>query len=433
VAPACWSYLECGTQFIIQQYNYGDVNTPDNGFDKFRVFLLGLGHFTVDVYANLLPPLLPLFKQTYGLTYAATAGLTSIFAVTSTLIQPIFGFIADRYGKKWIAALGIAWISVLMCMLGIAPGYASIVVIVAFAGLGSSMFHPQGSAMVPKVSGDRKGVGVSIFAAGGSIGYAIMPLIAVMIVGWFGMNSLPLLIGPGLAVSFLVYKYAPDMEEDCKKSNIDLRGMAQSMMRVKAPLGILVAVVSLRSWISMGMITFIPLYFALHFEGWTFMGHDLSYVAPGITLFLFLISNAIGGIIGGWASDKFGKKEVLVASFIGSVPFFYLAFTSPDILVWPFIVIAGGFIYAAFPSTVLMAQELLPRTQGMAGGLILGFANGVGGLLVLLTGIFSDRFGIYNGILSLIFIAVIAAIMSLAVPGDKALKTHIEAAQGLAH
>jgi FSR family fosmidomycin resistance protein-like MFS transporter len=321
----------------------------------------------------------------YGLSYAATAGLTSIFAVTSTLIQPIFGFIADRYGKKWIAALGIAWISVLMCMLGIAPGYAAIVVIVAFAGLGSSMFHPQGSAMVPKVSGNHKGVGVSIFAAGGSIGYAIMPLIAVMIVGWFGLNSLPLLIGPGVVVSLLIYKYAPDMEEDCAKSRINLREMARGMDRVKLPLSTLVTVVSLRSWISMGMITFIPLYFALHFEGWTFMGKDLSYVAPGVTLFIFLISNAAGGIIGGWASDKFGKKEVLVASFIGSVPFFYLAFTSPDILVWPFIAIAGGFIYSAFPSTVLLAQELLPRTQGMAGGLILGFANGVGGLLVLLT------------------------------------------------
>jgi len=302
----------------------------------------------------------------YDLSYAATAGLTSIFAVTSTLIQPVFGFIADRYGKKWIAALGIAWISVLMCMLGVAPGYAAIVAIVAFAGLGSSMFHPQGSAMVPKVSGDHKGVGVSIFAAGGSIGYAIMPLIAVMIVGWFGLNSLPLLIGPGVVVSFLIYKYAPDMEEDCAKNHIDLREMARGMDRMKVPLGMLVTIVSLRSWISMGMITFISLYFALLFKGCTFMGHDLSHIAPGVTLFVFLISNAVGGIIGGWASDRFGKKEVLVASFIGSVPFFYLAFTSPDILVWPFIAIAGGFIYSAFPSTVLLAQELLPRTQANA-------------------------------------------------------------------
>jgi len=95
------------------------------------VFLLGLGHFTVDVYANLLPPLLPMFKQMYNLSYAATAGLTSVFAVTSTLIQPIFGYLADRYGKKWIAALGVAWISILMCLLGIAPGYAAIVAIVA--------------------------------------------------------------------------------------------------------------------------------------------------------------------------------------------------------------------------------------------------------------------------------------------------------------
>jgi MFS transporter, FSR family, fosmidomycin resistance protein len=383
----------------------------------------------VDIYANLLPPLLPMFKQMYGLSYAATASLTSIFAITSTLIQPIFGYLADRYGKKWIAALGVAWISVLMCMLGIAPGYAAIVAIVAFAGLGSAMFHPQGSAMVPKVSGDHKGVGVSIFAAGGSIGYSIMPLIAVMIVGWFGLNSLPLLILPGLVVSYLLYRYAPDMEEDCAKNRIDLRQVLQGMGRVKLPLGTLVTVVSLRSWVCMGMITFIPLYFALHFKGWTVMGADMTYAAPAFTLFIFLIANAIGGIIGGWASDRYGKKPVLVASFFCSLPFFYLAFTSPDLLVWPFIAIAGAFIYAAFPSTVLQAQELLPRTQGMAGGLILGFANGIGGLLVLLTGVISDHFGIFNGILSLIAIAAVAAVLSLAVPGDKALKMEIEASQ----
>jgi FSR family fosmidomycin resistance protein-like MFS transporter len=345
------------------------------------------------------------------------------------LIQPIFGFIADRYGKKWIAALGVAWISVLMCLLGIAPGYAAIVAIVAFAGVGSSMFHPQGAAMVPKLSGDHKGVGVSVFAAGGSIGYSLMPLIAVMIVGWFGLHSLPLLILPGLAVSYMLYRYAPDMEEDCARNRIDLREMHRCMGKVKVPLGTLVTVVSLRSWVCMGMITFIPLYFSLHFYGWSFMGYDMTYAAPGFTLFIFLIANAIGGIIGGWASDKYGKKPVLVASFFCSIPFFYLAFTSPDLLVWPFIAIAGGFIYAAFPSTVLQAQELLPRTQGMAGGLILGFANGIGGLLVLLTGVVSDHFGIFNGILSLILIAGVAAFLSLAVPGDKAIKREVGAIQ----
>lgn len=393
----------------------------DDGFDKLRVFLLGLGHFTVDVYANLLPPLLPLFKQMYGLTYAATAGLTSTFAVTSTLIQPIFGYVADRYGKKWIAALGVAWISVLMCLLGIAPGYAAIVAIVAFAGVGSAMFHPQGAAMVPKVSGAQKCLGVSIFSAGGSLGYSVMPLIAVMIVGWFGLRSLPLLIAPGLVVSYMLYRYAPDMEEDCRRSHVDLRQMLSDIGNVKAPLATLLTVVSLRSWVCSGMITFIPLYFALHFAGWTLMGCDLSLVAPGITLFIFLIANALGGIVGGWASDKYGKKQVLVAAFFASLPFFYLAFTSPDLLVWPFIAIAGGFIYAAYPGTVLQAQEMLPRTQGMAGGLILGFANGVGGLLVLVTGVISDHFGIFNGVMSLILIAVIMSFLSLAVPGDSAL------------
>lgn len=393
------------------------------------MFLLGLGHFTVDVYANLLPPLLPIFKEMYGLSYAATAGLTSIFAITSTLIQPIFGYLADRYGKKWIAALGVAWVAVLMCALGIAPGYAAIVAIVAFAGIGSAMFHPQGAAMVPKVSGSRKGLGVSIFAAGGSIGYSVMPLIAVMIVGWFGLRSLPLLIFPGLVVSYMIYRYAPDMEEDCAKNHLDLRQVVQGMSRVRSSLTPLVTVVSLRSWVCSGMLTFIPLYFALQFKGWMFMGVDMTYIAPGITLFIFLISNAIGGIIGGSLSDRYGRKQVLVTSLFASIPFFYLAFTCPTVMVWPFIALAGGLVYMSYPGTVIQAQEMLPRTQGMAGGLILGFGNGVGGLLVLLTGVLSDHFGIFTGIMSLIVIGIAGACISLMVPDDKKIKTEIAAIQ----
>ena len=391
------------------------------------MFLLGLGHFTVDVYANLLPPLLPIFKEMYGLSYAATAGLTSIFAITSTLIQPIFGYLADRYGKKWIAALGVAWVAVLMCALGIAPGYAAIVAIVAFAGIGSAMFHPQGAAMVPKVSGNRKGFGVSIFAAGGSIGYSVMPLIAVMIVGWFGLRSLPLLIAPGLIVSYLLYRYAPDMEEDCARNHIDLRQVAEGMGRVRSSLTALITVVSIRSWVCSGMLTFIPLYFAIQFKGWSFMGVDLTYVAPGFTLFIFLISNAIGGIIGGSLSDRYGKKQVLVASMFASIPFFYLAFNCPTIMIWPFIALAGGLVYMSYPGTVIQAQEMLPRTQGMAGGLILGFGNGVGGLLVLLTGVISDHLGIFAGIMSLVVIGIIGACISLLVPDDKMLKQEVEA------
>lgn len=401
-------------------------NERNNGaFDKFRVFLLGLGHFTVDVYANLLPPLLPIFKEMYSLTYAATAGISAIFAITSTLIQPIFGYIADRYGKKWIAAAGIAWVTVLMCALGIAPGYAAIVALVALAGIGSAMFHPQASAMVPKVSGNRKGLGVSIFSAGGNIGYSIMPLIAVIIIGWFGLPSLLWLIGPGIIVALMVYAYAPDMEEDCsdpsKRINISI--LMQSMNSVRGPLTTLVTVVSLRAWVAMGMITFIPMYFAGHFLGWSLFGYNLEYIAPAITLFLFIFSNAIGGIIGGWASDRIGKKPVLVGTLLLSVPFFYLCFNCPDILVWPFMILAGGLVYASFSPMMLQAQELLPRSQGMAGGLVMGFANGVGGLLVYLTGMISDNFGIYAGVMSFIVILLAAVGLSLLLPGEKSAKT----------
>jgi len=388
-------------------------------FDSFRVFILALGHFTVDIYANLLPPLLPVFQAMYGLSYAAIGTLTAIFSVTSTLIQPVFGYVADKYGKKWIAALGVAWVATGMCILGIAPGYGAIVVIVGFAGIGSSMYHPQASAMVTKVSGSRKGLGMSMFMAGGNIGYAIMPLLAVILVAVFGPASLIYLIPPGILVGVLVYVYAPRMDVD-RKSSIDLKTLFQSFGAVKGPLTTLLAVASLRNWVCMGMITFIGVYYTNHFAGWHLFGYDIGAIGYAITLFVFIMSNAIGGIIGGWASDRFGKKAVIAPTLLASAPFFYLTFLAPDILVWPLMALGGGLMYASISPTTLMAQEMLPRSQGMAGGLTLGFANGVGGLLVFATGVISDHFGLFNGILSLIGIILLAGLLAMLLPGEPA-------------
>jgi FSR family fosmidomycin resistance protein-like MFS transporter len=381
--------------------------------------LLALGHFTVDVYANLLPPLLPIFYIMYSLNDTAISLLTAVFSVTSTLIQPAFGYIADKYGKKWIAALGVAWVGIGMCLLGEAPGYMALVLMVGLAGVGSAMYHPQASAMVPKVSGTRKGLGMSFFMAGGNIGYSLMPLIAVIIVSIFGINSLIYLIPPGIIVGLLIYLYAPRMDVD-RESTIDLKTLFSSFRAVKVQLATLITVVSLRAWVCMGMITFIPIYYRYgHFVGWKLFGYDLSSIGYAITLFLLILADAIGGIIGGWASDRWGKKKVMVPTLLAAAPVFFLTFIAPDILVWPLIVIAGGLVYASISPTTLQAQELLPKSQGMAGGLTLGFANGVGGLLVLVTGIISDYLGRFDAIMSLILILIIAGLIAATLPADK--------------
>jgi MFS transporter, FSR family, fosmidomycin resistance protein len=386
-------------------------------FDKFRVFLLALGHFTVDVYANLLPPLLPIFQATYNLTYAAVASLTAVFSITSTLIQPAFGYIADKYGKKWIAALGVAWVAVGMCILGIAPGYGAIVIVVGLAGFGSAMFHPQASAMVPRVSGGRKGLGMSMFMAGGNIGYAIMPLLAVIIVTVFGLSALIYLIPPGIIVGLLIYFYAPRMDVD-RESTLNLKTLFASFRSVKGPLTTLVTLVSLRAWVCMGLITFIPLYFTGHFKGWSLLGYDISTLAPAITLFLYIMAEAMGGIIGGSIADRLGKKPIIVWTLLASVPFLYLAFASQDMFVWPLVIIGGGLMYASVAPTTLQAQELLPRSQGMAGGLVLGFANGIGGLLVLVNGVITDYFGLFAGVESLVIVLAAAGLLATLLPGE---------------
>jgi FSR family fosmidomycin resistance protein-like MFS transporter len=347
--------------------------------------------------------------------------LTAVFSVTSTLVQPVFGFVADRYGQKWIAALGVAWVAVGMCVLGSARDFGAMLVIVGLAGLGSAMFHPQASAMVPRVSGPRKSLGMSVFMAGGNIGYSIMTLLAIIIWAMFGLSALVWLVPPGIAVALLLYAYAPRMNVD-RKSTLDLRALSASFRTVRRPLATLLGVVSLRAWVCMGMITFIGTYFKIgdRFAGWTLLGYDIGGIGYAVTLFLFILANALGGIAGGWAADRFGTRAVIAPTLIAAAPFLYLAFVAPDALVWPLIVVGGALMYASVSPTTLQAQELLPRSQGMAGGLVLGFANGIGGLLVFVTGMISDRFGLFVGIGSLVGIIVLSGLLATLLPGEPA-------------
>jgi FSR family fosmidomycin resistance protein-like MFS transporter len=256
-----------------------------------------------------------------------------------------------------------------------------------------------------------------MFMAGGNIGYAIMPLLAVIIVTVFGLSALIYLIPPGIIVGLLIYFYAPRMDVD-RESTLNMKSLFASFRAVKGPLTTLVTMVSLRAWVCMGMITFIPLYFTGRFQGWSLFGQDIATLAPAITLFLYIMAEAVGGIIGGWLGDRFGKKPVIVWTLLASVPFLYLAFASPDAFVWPLMIIGGGLMYASVSPTTLQAQELLPRSQGMAGGLVLGFANGVGGLLVLVNGVISDHFGLFAGVEVLVAVVLAAGLLAMLLPGD---------------
>jgi FSR family fosmidomycin resistance protein-like MFS transporter len=372
-----------------------------------------------DSYSNVVPPLLPLLQQTYGLTYALSGFIMTVFTITSSVIQPVFGYIADRHGRRWLIAFSVLWIAFFMSLVGVVSylglddnsAYIVILVLVGMAGFGSSSYHPQASAMVPRISGSRKGMGLSIFSAGGNLGYAIMPLLVVPVVQLWGLGGTVVLFIPGLLMAMLLQRYTPEAPQ--AKVQPTIRDLFSDIRAVAKPLSIITGVVCTRAWLFFGLITFLPLYLASPARG-------ESAETVSIHLFIILLFGAIGTLIGGWASDRYGRKFVIAASLILTGPFLLLALETQGIIALAFMALAGLALLASFSPAVLFAQGLIPRNQGMASGIILGFAIGIGGLGVSVTGAIADASNITVGTYSLILLPVAGFLLTLLLPGKLA-------------
>ncbi|MCD1294590.1 MFS transporter [Methanocella sp. CWC-04] len=386
----------------------------DVNFDKFRIFILALGHFITDCYANMVPPLLPLLRSAYDLSYAASGMIMTVFTVTSSIIQPVFGYYADKHGKRWLVALSVIWTAFFMSLIGVigylgldVPAtYIILLVMVALAGFGSASYHPQASTMVPRISGSHKGLGVSLFSAGGNLGYAVMPLLVVPVTHIWGLEGTLLLFIPGFFMTLLLLKYAP--EAPSEGAHLRFEELLRDIRSVIRPLATIVGIVCMRAWLFFGLITFLPLYFA-------YKGEPLEFAS--IHLFILLFFGAMGGLIGGDTSDKYGRKFVIVTSLVLTGPLLFLALYTQGLLSLALTAIAGMALLASFSPAILIAQDLIPKNQGMASGIILGFAMGVGGIGVSVTGALSDHFGIVTGIFSLVLLPLFGLILALMLPG----------------
>jgi MFS transporter, FSR family, fosmidomycin resistance protein len=169
-----------------------------------------------------------------------------------------------------------------------------------------------------------------------------------------------------------------------------------------------VGVVCMRAWTYFGLITFLPLYFAFRMD---------TPGSAGWHLFVLLLSGAIGGLIGGYTSDRFGRKPVIAFSLLFCTPLLYLALTTSGLTEWAFTALAGATLLASFSPAILTAQDLIPRNQGIASGIVLGFAMGIGGMGIAITGIISDNYGIAAGMLSLVVLPFAGFLMAVMLPG----------------
>ena len=373
--------------------------------DRNILAIFTAGHIVDDMYMNALPPILPVLIASSGLSFTAAGLLVTFFTITSSISQPFLGFAIDRYQIRWIGALGLIWAGVLFGLMGLVRGYVPLIILATLAGIGPAMFHPQALSAVSGIATGAKGRVMSVFIIGGNIGFAISPVLIGALSSSMGQGGMIFIALPGLLMGMLIWKLSTRLSRGLKSEFYPL-----SMSDIR-PTVVLILVAILRSWVYFSVLSYLPSYFVQ-------LGS--SVLRSNAMLSLMLLAGVAGQFTGGTLSDRFGRKEVTMGSLLLASPLLWIFLHSTGPAAMTALFLFGFSVMASFSVTMVMMHEIMYRHIGMASGIMIGFALGVGGLGVMITGILADGFGLHAALNVLVAGLVAAGVLTCFVPVRRA-------------
>jgi FSR family fosmidomycin resistance protein-like MFS transporter len=360
--------------------------------------LLTVSHMAVDGVASMPAALLPTIQTRFGLTETGLALLVAVLSFSSSVTQPLFGALADRLGQRRVAALGAMLTAGVLSLLGIAPSIALLVGIFLLGGVGSAAFHPGGASMARAASTRQKGLGVSLFSAGGTIGVALGPIIVVSVIAVYGLQATPWLMIPGMILGALILLAAPAPPRATPRQRTAgsrTPGLSRAV-RVLSLAGI---------FNSIAFVTFnaVPLWLVA-----SGVARDSSVI--GWTLATFALSAAAGGITASVLMHRVPRAYLASGTMLSALlPLLSIFVVEPGTpLFFGVVILAGALMQASVPLLVVSAQDLAPDAVATVSGMLMGFTTGVAGILSIGIGYLQEVIGIEPA-MQLAFLALIPA------------------------
>lgn len=370
-----------------------------------------LAHFSVDLCSGALPVFMLFISPMLDLTIAQAGFVISVYAISSSLTQPLFGYLSDRTGGRYQSALGLAMIAIFQGSVGFATSYGMLLAMVTLAGCGSAAFHPHGASGASRAGGERKSSAMAIFMLGGNTGYALGPVIAAAAMSAFGVHGSAVICVIGLVlVPVVLTAQGPRVSYAASVKSNPVAGSVRtfSVLAVIA----LMSIMFLRAWTQSSVTTYTPVFFT------QVAGFSVQEASRISSVNLFAL--AAGGLVGGLLSDRFGGRRVMILSWLIYAPAVLLLFGMPDARVYLLAAVAGFVAGASWPPLIVMAQELFPKNAGVASGIALGFAFAMGGIGTAITGWLAepDHLGLTNALMMLSILPLLSALLALLLPRD---------------
>ena len=368
------------------------------------VLSLSGGHFLIDCYSSMFGAFLPFLHQKLDLSLVEAGILGGVLSFSSAFMQPFYGYLADRLRKPVFTALGPGLAGIFISALGLAPNFWALLVMVVLGGAGISSFHPQAASMVSESSGRRKGLHMSVFVTTGMLGFALGPVYITSVIALVGLGSSLWAGLPGVAMTLYLIFYGPTPSQ---AAALHPRVLLSRLLEQRKPLLILYLLVVIRGTIQVIFVAFLPLYLTLH-------GYGEARAA--LVLSLFLLAGGSAGFLGGILSDRFGGKSILALSMLGSLPLLLAFLWSQGPISIALCILGGGILLSTSPVNVVMAQQIVPEATSTISALLMGFAWGVGGLLLPVVGFVSQTVGLQLAMTAIVLSAVPGFVLALKLP-----------------
>lgn len=375
------------------------------------LFAISLVHLLNDAMQAVIPAVLPVLKKTMHLSYTQIGFISFTINFTASVMQPVVGYYTDKKPSPYLLTLGMTSTMIGMAGLAFAPTYAFIILSVIMVGLGSAVFHPEGSRVAHMASGGSKGLAQSIYQVGGNAGQALAPVMTALVfvrLGQFGAVWFTIAAAIGIFVLNWIAKWYRSMLgvfiRSLKTVKVRTDDPARSRI-VKLSILLLLSFSFARTWYSTCINTYYQFYLQDKF--------DMSTGRAQIFIFAFLAAGAVGTFCGGPLSDRFGKRNVMLFSLVGSAPFAILLPYVNLTVAFILLLITGFIITSSFSVMVVYAQELVPGKIGLVTGLITGLAFGLGAIAAALLGKLADLWGIETIIIGCSFLPLIGFLVLL--------------------
>src|SRR5215204_2551154 len=379
-----------------------DLKPMRKGVDKRAMAALSVGHLFTDVNQGAVAALIPFLVAERGLSLAAAGTLVLAATLSSSIVQPLFGFFSA------LMPLGVMVGGAGIALVGVAPNYLLILICTVLSGLGVAAFHPESARFASYVSGARRARGMSFFSVGGNAGFALGPVISTPLVLVFGLPGTLFLALPALLMGLVLFYELPRLLSFRPEAAEAAGEEGAEEPEHWGPFVRMVGAVAARSFVYFGLVTFVAEYYIRVFE--------TSTALANTALSVMLFAGGVGTLLLGPLADRVGRRAVLTGSMLMLSPLIYgFAFSGPStgMILLAFV---GAATIGTFGVTVVMGQEYLPGRIGTAAGVTLGFSIGLGGVGAPLFGVIADNYGLPAMMLTLATLPVVGLALALSLP-----------------